>query len=540
MDTINGSAARSHGLARTAQALATEDMADHETAMAAVYSRDAATAGVCVADGFGVRVVVERGALVVEDGVGEQRRTRRYQRATNGLRRLVVLNAYGGSVSWDALRWCKSLGIGVLVLGADGTANLVSTPRVTDDARLRRVQAFAATEPVGLGIARYLLSAKVTRQALVISKRFGDPITATTIAELSGAIDCTGSIEEARQIEASAAAIYFGAWSGRSESAPIFAARDRSRLPSHWTVFETRRSVVGAGSSNRKAERPVNALLNYVFALVEAEAVLACSAVGLDPGLGIVHNDARGRQSMALDLLEPLRPEAEAFVLDMLATRTFRKSDFVETEEGNVRVRAPLTHELAKMLPRWARSLAPVAERVTHMLGRAMDGRYVPVTPLTSARLRTAQAIVKARKTEAEGRARRKAPKQRPVEAVASPLYVCPDCGSPVANPRHVLCPPCQETAGHTASVRKSRGQAIAARKRALRERVDALGCDVDPDLYRRDIFPKLEKVKLAQLVEATGYSKGHCSHIRAGQFVPHVSTWPALARLTGVTVLAR
>ncbi len=71
-----------------------------------------------------------------------------------------------------------------------------------------------------------------------------------------------------------------------------------------------------------------------MFALLEAEAVLACAAVGLDPALGVVHSDTKGRQSMALDLLEPVRPKAEGFVLDMLASRTFRKAEFSETQRA--------------------------------------------------------------------------------------------------------------------------------------------------------------------------------------------------------------
>jgi len=78
-------------------------------------------------DGFGVRFVVERGALEVHDGVGQHRRTRRCDRATHGLRRLVILNA-AGVVSLEALRWCQALDVGVLVLGGDGTAQLASTP----------------------------------------------------------------------------------------------------------------------------------------------------------------------------------------------------------------------------------------------------------------------------------------------------------------------------------------------------------------------------------------------------------------------------
>jgi hypothetical protein len=174
------------------------------------------------------------------------------------------------------------------------------------------------------------------------------------------------------------------------------------------------------------------------------------------------------------------------------------------------------------------------------MLGHAMEGKYTRATPLTSAKLRSAQAIVKARKTEAAGRASRDAAKQRPAAPVARPLYSCPDCGGPVTNPRHVLCEPCQAGAGHTAAVRQTRGRAIAARKRALKERSAAFGADVDPAIYRNRIWPKLGAVKLAEIMEATGYSKGHCSTIRAGTWTPHVSTWPALARLVGLDVAER
>lgn len=140
-------------------------------------------------------------------------------------------------------------------------------------------------------------------------------------------------------------------------------------MPPHWSRYEGRRSVLTSSNSNRKAERPMNVLLNYVYALVEVEAILACQAVGLDPGLGIVHSDTRGRQSLALDVMEPVRPEVDAFVLDLVEQRTFRKVEFVETSDGHVRLRSPLTHDLAETMPRWAQLLAPIAEHIAHVLG---------------------------------------------------------------------------------------------------------------------------------------------------------------------------
>jgi len=309
--------------------LSPEDVVDSTAALAETYRRPD-TAGVCVVDGFGCRIRVERGALEVHDGVGQHRRTRRYDRATHGLHRLVILNA-AGMISLEALRWCQALGIGVLVIGADGTAQLASTLRMTDDARLRRTQALAPSEPYGLDVARWLISRKLVGQGKLVLRCFGDSETAETIGDLALAVEEAATVDEVRQLEASAAALYFGAWSGRSECEPMFAVKDRRRIPPHWSRYEGRRSVLASGNANRKAERPVNVLLNYAYALVEAEAILACQAVGLDAGLGLVHSDTRGRQSLALEIMEPVRPEVDAFVLDLIERRTFRKVDFAET-----------------------------------------------------------------------------------------------------------------------------------------------------------------------------------------------------------------
>ena len=293
--------------------------------------------------------------------------------------------------------------------------------------------------------------------------------------------------------------------------------------------------MLASAASNRKAERPVNAMLNYLYSLVEAEAILACQAVGLDPGLGVVHADAKGRQSLALDIMEPVRPEVDAFVLDMIERRTFRKVEFSETSDGHVRLRSPLTHELAETMPQWAKSLGPIAEHVAHAFGKAMAGTYSAATPLTSRRLRDAQAVVKARKVEATRRAAAGRVLQRPAaQPAALPLWTCPDCGGAVTNPRHVRCEACIDAdPASTPEIRGRRGAAIAARKRALTE-WDKVNPDAvyDPELFRREILPKLAGVKLSEIAEAAGCSKAYASDIRRGKWTPHVSTWGVLAGL--------
>ena len=127
------------GTAKSKQSDLDQEMA----AIAQTSTHDTPNPAVCVADGYGVRVSVERGRLLVSDGIGPTRRERRYARATHGLARLVVLSS-SGTVSLEALRWCAGVGIGVVVLDPfGGELHLTSGGVGNDDPRLRRSQALS-------------------------------------------------------------------------------------------------------------------------------------------------------------------------------------------------------------------------------------------------------------------------------------------------------------------------------------------------------------------------------------------------------------
>ena len=90
---------------------------------------------------------------------------------------------------------------------------------------------------------------------------------------------------------------------------------------------------------------------NYLFACLESEARLALLAHGCDPQMGCLHADQRNRNSLALDAIEGVRGDVDAFLLDLLEDRTFTARDFGELPNGICRIAAPLTHELALTLP---------------------------------------------------------------------------------------------------------------------------------------------------------------------------------------------
>jgi hypothetical protein len=190
-------------------------------------------------------------------------------------------------------------------------------------------------------------------------------------------------------------------------------------------------------------------------------------------------------------------------------------------------------------MPQWAKSLGPIAEHVAHVLGKAMDGTYSAATPLTSRRHRDAQAVVKARKVEAARRAAAGRVLQYPaVQPAALPLWTCPDCGGAVTNPRHVRCEACiAADPAHSPDIRGRRGAAIASRKRALTAWDKANpGTVYDPELFQREILPRLRTVPLAEIMEAAGCCKASASDYRRGKQTPHVSTWGALTKLGGAT----
>jgi hypothetical protein len=101
-----------------------------------------------------------------------------------------------------------------------------------------------------------------------------------------------------RLVESRAAAVYWSAW----RSLPVvFPTKDQRQVPVHWRPFGTRVSPLSG--SPRLAVNPPNAILNYLYSLLESEARLAAAALGPDPGLGVLHVDTKARDSLACDLI---------------------------------------------------------------------------------------------------------------------------------------------------------------------------------------------------------------------------------------------
>jgi CRISPR-associated protein Cas1 len=82
------------------------------------------------------------------------------------------------------------------------------------------------------------------------------------------------------------------------------------------------------GRNRRPPRDPANACLSLAYTLLHAEAVSAAHAAGLDPLLGFYHRPAFGRESLASDLIEPLRAEVDHWVWTQFRDRDLREDHF--------------------------------------------------------------------------------------------------------------------------------------------------------------------------------------------------------------------
>ena len=91
------------------------------------------------------------------------------------------------------------------------------------------------------------------------------------------------------------------------------------------------------GRSRRPPLDRVNAMLSFAYSLLAHDCASALESVGLDAYVGFLHRDRPGRESLALDLMEELRPcMADRFVLTLVNNRVVKPEDFQVQDSGAV------------------------------------------------------------------------------------------------------------------------------------------------------------------------------------------------------------
>jgi CRISPR-associated endonuclease Cas1 len=486
--------------------------------------------GVVTLYGYGIQVRVDRGHLILHDGIAANRRHFRLARVGHGLKRLVLVGA-DGFVSLSALRWLSDQRVGFSMLERNGKVLATTGPVHSSDARLRRSQSLAQSSGIGLCIARQLIRQKLNGQAKVARYKLGSIECAGTIARFASELSAAASLSSIRLIEAQAASEYWATW----RTVPIiFPKKDIARVPDHWHRFGSRISPLTG--SPRLAVDPPNAVLNFLYSLAEAEALRAASSMGLDPCLGVLHADTPHRDNLALDLMEPIRPHVDSYVIDAFLRQPLRKEWFFEERNGNARLMASLTAQLSETAPIWARAVAPVAEWVAQALWSRQNKSGEELLPTR---------LTQRRRSEGRGNTFEAAVVKYPRRP-----KICELCGAEGVKNRY--CRSCgveisSENMTRAALIGHARPKTPRVKREISKKLSDHAVANswwsssslpewLTEEFYIQKIQPRLKTMKVREIAAAMQVSQPYAAFIRCGRRRPHPRHWQALAELAGAS----
>ncbi len=188
-----------------------------------------------------------------------------------------------------------------------------------------------------LSVARYFIIGKLFNSRWVLERGARDHAlridvdamkqTSSRLKESISRARACKTLDSLRGIEGDAAAEYFG----------IF----------NQLILRNKETFRFAGRTRRPPTDAVNAMLSLFYTMLSRSCAAALEGVGLDPYMGFLHADRPGRQSLALDLMEELRPiMVDRFVLSAINNRIIEPRSFCVRETGEVR----LTEEGRKKL----------------------------------------------------------------------------------------------------------------------------------------------------------------------------------------------
>jgi CRISPR-associated protein Cas1 len=239
----------------------------------------------------------------------------------------IVCFGFAGA-SPGLMHLCCERGVSLSFLTEYGKFMGRVTGKVSGNILLRRNQyRWTENDATTLRIANRFISAKIMNSRAVLHRAVRDhpqvvdtkflTETMRSLAYLAKQLDKAKDLNALRGLEGQAAYLYFTAFNQLILSQKEdFRMTERNRRP--------------------PLDR-INALLSFLYTLLTHEVVAALESIGLDPQAGFLHRDRPGRSSLALDVMEELRPHfADRLAVTLINRNQISSSGFVIKENGAV------------------------------------------------------------------------------------------------------------------------------------------------------------------------------------------------------------
>lgn len=239
----------------------------------------------------------------------------------------IVSFSYSGA-SPVLMGACASRGIGLAFCTPRGRFLARVSGESNGNVLLRRAQYRMADSPdAGCTIARNMIFGKISNCAASIQRTLRDHGMRLEQSELEDAarqlkqllpqLMEVADMDSLRGLEGTGAAVYF-------------------RIFDH-LLLNRKEDFFFHGRNRRPPLDRVNAMLSFAYSLLAHDCASALESVGLDAYVGFLHRDRPGRTSLALDLMEELRPcMADRFVLTLVNNRMVKPGDFLLQDSGAV------------------------------------------------------------------------------------------------------------------------------------------------------------------------------------------------------------
>jgi CRISP-associated protein Cas1 len=308
--------------------------------------------------GHGVSLRIEAGTLVIRNGFThypQKQETYRFFKADADLPPRIIMLDGSGSITFDVLTWLNQQKVALVKV--DWTGNAVTVASGESFAANRDRVAWQAEtrsdrrkrmEFCNALIARKIEGCIQTLEESLRRSHAWDRAMKRAKDDLARlANDPPETVNELRLLEARSAVAYFRAWYATSV---LWRASARHPIPDEWRTVGPRFTRIYAAGS-RNASHPVNAILNYAYAVLQSQVQIRLVAEGYDPMLGIMHSHRDDAPAFVFDMMEPERPKVDRAVLGFLKSEQLHPADFTIRDDGVVRLNPELARRVAQLAP---------------------------------------------------------------------------------------------------------------------------------------------------------------------------------------------
>jgi CRISPR-associated protein Cas1 len=309
--------------------------------------------------GHGVRLSVDRGTLAIDDGFThypQERQTYRFFKGDLNLPPRIIMLDGSGSLSFDVISWLSEQNVPLIRADYQGdVASVIGGSGFAADPERLRWQLDTRNDPNRrLDFCCDLIVQKLRNSLRTMAEVLPDASRRqVAVARAESGISmlerrAVQSVDEVREIEMRAAAAYFMAWRGLELK---WRSRWKHPVPEDWLAIGSRRSMRRPMANNRNATHPVNAVLNYAYAMLCSQVHIASLANGYDPRRGIMHHDREDDAhafAFVFDMMEPGRPIVDGAMLKFLSATELTGADFVIRSDGVCRLAPQLARRVCE------------------------------------------------------------------------------------------------------------------------------------------------------------------------------------------------